>query len=367
MSENRKLDFDEKTTIFDFFLEHNSLLIACVSGLVAIISFYISLLSYVSLRIRLNEYAILPELVMVNGQGNIFYRIIAAVIFYIALILTQYIIKYYIHKYYALLAGELYYLFYKDTFTKKSIKKEKWKIWRSTLLYISPYIIIFALICLLYNLANNDLSWTTLIFAIIMLLNIFTGAYLSERKNKKRYNEKTIKNRVERIKKGMDNIDEGHICEDDKLLIKDVKDITDALHKQKIITNESVIMSAVFIVIAMVCSFLSVVINSTLEVQYQKKYPIYYDNEKEYAIVFQNDNSYVLEEIKTNGDDLIIYRNKQRYLSSDDITVEYKKYKNIQKMDWVDEKTEMQEKNEQFPISEENAVIIPEDTQNDTD
>lgn len=62
-----------------------------------------------------------------------------------------------------------------------------------------------------------------------------------------------------------------------------------------------------------------------------------------------------------------IYRNKQRYLSSDDITVEYKKFKNVTKMDWEEERTEIQIICEESPVSEEMMENDVEKIQQNTD
>lgn len=348
MSNMNKVDFDDKTTIYEYFKEHNSLLIASISGILAFISFYVGVLSYISTRIYLNEYNIRSDMIQINSQGSLFYMVIAYMFYFISITVSIFIVKNAIHQRDVNLAAKLYLsITSKNNYDMTEERRKETRYY--TFVHIFPCIILIICAVLLLELTSSYITWSTLALILTIVLFVCIYAYLSERKNNKSYRIKEIEKRIARImdeKKSKDENDE-----DVNLMIKDVVDISNSLNNRGKITNEHVTNCIILIVIAMFVSFVYVVSSSYRDTKDQKKYSIYNENDKQYAVIYQNEKIYILEQIEINGDDLIVYRNKQRYLASDDLNVERRYFKNVNKVDATDNRQETQLTEGQFEMS----------------
>ena len=82
MSETTKTQQDEQRKYVEYLKTHHTLLIACISAIVTIISFWIGLLSHVYQKIILEEYNVPLDIINTTNHGRLFYYVLMSIAFY---------------------------------------------------------------------------------------------------------------------------------------------------------------------------------------------------------------------------------------------------------------------------------------------
>lgn len=338
MSEKKEnsYDVDQQPSFIDYLKEHNSLLIAGISSLIAIFSFFVNALSYISLRVKLQEYFILPEMIKSKSQGNVFFNTVTLFVYCIMLFAGGSIIGQSLKRYF--IYSSLYR--YNKIYAKKSrvniidkeypIDKQKQhsRVYLKYTIYkILGCIVVVIIIDLLFEATNGlFFGFSFFLIATSVIITLGSGIFIAVMEAKE-YRKRNIDKIVASVLKNEEEIKRKK--EYKYFYDKFNNDSTTVLLQKWKITKMHIISCCFICASAVISSFCCIIISSTINATQNKVYQIYYDEGKTYAVVYQDADYYAMEEASIKGNDLYIYLNRQRFLSTDDISFEHRGFDNI--------------------------------------
>ena len=350
-----------KHSIYDYLKENTALLLAVVSAMVAIVSFFAKLVTLISARKELAFWEFNSSYATFGGE-SIVYTVILAIIFSCFITASSTLFS---STYEAYLQQKKFHLLAKYFLKKEkhNLKRlaEKSKKGKATELEVfvlenaeliktstkeskkSAYkdlffnlFFIFVIICcnsILFAITtvSDAGSDTWLVAFALFIVQLFTLWLL------KTLTKKTVIKKKELKEK----------CNDADYIVKFFKERKDKEYPfnkifknglRSVLSNSNIISIIVMIILncfILSCSFTFTKIDP---IERSKTFQITTVDSTPYAIVYQDDEKYYLEEIKveveqTEGEEpkeiLIVYTNRQRIITSDDIKIEVKKYDDI--------------------------------------
>lgn len=350
-----------KHSIYDYLKENTAFLLAVVSAMVAIVTFFAKLVTLISARKELAFWEFNSSYATFGGE-SIVYTVILAIIFSCFITASSTLFS---STYEAYLQQKKFHLLAKYFLKKEkhNLKRlaEKSKKGKATELEVfvlenaeliktstkeskkSAYkdlffnlFFIFVMICcnsILFAITtvSDAGSDTWLVALALFIVQLFTLWLL------KTLTKKTVIKKKELKEKSNDA---DYIVK----FFKERKDKEYPFNKifknglRSVLSNSNIISIIVMIILncfILSCSFTFTKIDP---IERSKTFQITTVDSTPYAIVYQDDEKYYLEEIKveveqTEGEEpkeiLIVYTNRQRIITSDDIKIEVKKYDDI--------------------------------------
>ncbi len=350
-----------KYSIYDYLRENTAFLLAVVSAMVAIVTFFAKLVTLISARKELVFWEFNSAYATFGGE-SIVYTVILAIIFSCFItasstlfsstyeaylqqkkfhLLAKYFLKKEKHNLKRLAekskkgkATELeVFVLENAELIKTSTKESKKSAYKDLFFNLS---FIFVMICcnsILFAIttASDAGSDTWLVALALFIVQLFTLWLL------KTLTKKTVIKKKELKEK----------CNDADYIVKFFKERKDTEYPfnkifknglRSVLSNSNIISIIVMIILncfILSCSFTFTKIDP---IERSKTFQITTVDSTPYAIVYQDDEKYYLEEIKveveqTEGEEpkeiLIVYTNRQRIITSDDIKIEVKKYDDI--------------------------------------
>lgn len=350
-----------KHSIYDYLKENTAFLLAVVSAMVAIVTFFAKLVTLIFARKELAFWEFNSSYATFGGE-SIVYTVILAIIFSCFITASSTLFS---STYEAYLQQKKFHLLAKYFLRKEkhNLKRlaEKSKKGKSTELEVfvlenaeliktstkeskkSAYkdlffnlFFIFVIICcnsILFAITtvSDAGSDTWLVALALFIVQLFTLWLL------KTLTKKTVIKKKELKEK----------CNDADYIVKFLKERKDKEYPfnkifknglRSVLSNSNIISIIVMIILncfILSCSFTFTKIDP---IERSKTFQITTVDSTPYAIVYQDDEKYYLEEIKveveqTEGEEpkeiLIVYTNRQRIITSDDIKIEVKKYDGI--------------------------------------
>lgn len=350
-----------KHSIYDYLRENTAFLLAVVSAMVAIVTFFAKLVTLISARKELAFWEFNSSYATFGGE-SIVYTVILAIIFSCFITASSMLFS---STYEAYLQQKKFHLLAKYFLKKEkhNLKRlaEKSKKGKATELEVfvlenaeliktstkdskkSAYkdlffnlFFIFVIICcnsILFAITtvSDAGSDTWLVALALFIVQLFTLWLL------KTLTKKTVIRKKELKEK----------CNDSDYIVKFFKERKDKEYPfnkvfknglRSVLSNSNIISIIVMIILncfILSCSFTFTKIDP---IERSKTFQITTVDSTPYAIVYQDDEKYYLEEIKveveqTEGEEpkeiLMVYTNRQRIITSDDIKIEVKKYDDI--------------------------------------
>ena len=363
---------EDDYTLYNYLIEHPTLLVSIISAFVIIITFIFNCVIYVSTCNYLKYWGINVEFVNINTSNKIYLLAIMSVYYFVSCILQQFL----------MLSFEKYTFDMEDVFIAKSWeielkrliqkngicksickkflkccsaektqldklkieidmhsyqfnealellkdrkkntkKKCKKKIWPSLLIVMVILVIIFCILFLTV-ISNINIPLALLVSGFgacaIISCSYFSNFWLHKRKRIKEI-RRAIREKIEKS--------------DYSIIFKGVKN--DEYPLKKLLNlqfreffNNSGMATFVYMAVTLVfCMFLILYPVATKSTEDKKLFQIVYEDEAAYAIIYANDNFYYLEEVSEDGDVLTVYKSKQRVLKKDDISYMVKEFK----------------------------------------
>ncbi len=350
-----------KHSIYDYLKENTAFLLAVVSAMVAIVTFFAKLVTLISARKELAFWEFNSSYATFGGE-SIVYTVILAIIFSCFITASSTLFS---STYEAYLQQKKFHLLAKYFLKKEkhNLKRlaEKSKKGKATELEVfvlenaeliktstkeskkSAYkdlffnlFFIFVIICcnsILFAITtvSDAGSDTWLVALALFIVQLFTLWLL------KTLTKKTVIKKKELKKK----------CNDADYIVKFFKERKDKEYPfnkifknglRSVLSNSNIISIVVMIILNCFILSCSFTFTNTDPIERSKTFQITTLDSIPYAIVYQDDEKYYLEEIKVEvekveGEEpkeiLTVYTNRQRIITCDDIEIEVKKYDDI--------------------------------------
>ncbi len=348
-----------KYSIYDYLIKNPSVLLAVVSAGIAVVTFFAKLVTLISSRKALSFWEF-DSAYATFGNDFIVYTIIFAIIFSLLTSLASILFSYTIEAY---TARKRCYLMAKYIFKNKTLKKtikkskhEKLTEQETVLLETAKKLrestkqskkhtfkdiffnLFFVFVITFFNsllfavVVDTNSNIDTWIIAVVFLfVQIFILLMLKFLTEKKILKKKEIKKN----------------CNDTEYTIKIYEEINSKEYPfnyifkngfRSVLSNSNIISTCAMILIScfVLCCMFSFA--KTDYIDESKEFQITTIDGTQYAIVYQNDEQYFLEEIEIKVNDaesavenriLIIYTNRQRIITTEDISISVEEFQKI--------------------------------------
>lgn len=354
-------DWWEQDSIFKYFVEHTALFIACVSALIAVISFIIEAIAYGRDAIYLQRWGVDISNILMSVDIS-FYSIAFSGLYIISISLVDWYmlasfssLELYFRKIYEEQSAlkcqmrDLQLLekvekdilkdikglanFYTDSLLKKfqeavlnmmllkkhhkQLRRRLKKIHRILIKNLAIKLFLSALFCLvtitLMNIYSNGIglhiveNWiiSIVIISLIILWNILR-----------------LRRRVSRDLKGSKT-------EKNSSADSEIKSKKGSHFPRNSITNGILIQFTVIIIIGLITTMISEFLSSWINAQQKNEYAIYQDQQGVYAIIYHGEDFYIMEEASTTEKVLSIDTSSQRIIKSSDLSFTYQEFEDI--------------------------------------
>lgn len=354
-------DWWEQDSVFKYFVEHTALFIACVSALIAVISFVISAIAYGRDAIYLRMWGIDISYASHSANTAIYYITISILLFTTCTFISWYMTNSFLSKAHQF---EMVYEYrhilkkYKDKLRKLRIenkalqkevarygtsnqhrrlkkgkkkielgldilKKEKMvfrNIHIKLIIYICARCIIPIFITILMTFLMDVYSYEAKFHAALYLLSLTYSVLLIIILNVLR-----LKRRVARKLKGIKT--DALIDCLNREVAKPVEPKSISLKKS--ISNGVLIQLTVIMVFGLIVTMLQQFASALLYTNERDTYAIYHDQQGVYAIVYHGKDLYIMEKASISEDTITIDKSNQRIIKSSDLSITYQEFDDI--------------------------------------
>lgn len=364
--------------IYDYFKEHPSVLISCISGVVLIIGFIFNTLIYVNECKYLNYWHLDEGLVEIRNPNQI-YEMAMVSIFYIAIMLIQCFcsltLNQYQNKIQISIYGKLLLKSMKKEYknleprTDKSGKKEKKEVKKTEELLenkellerieedIEKYeksiksfskkvinrnlcnvfvavIISIILLGITYYLSaltsvsgvnwKKVLGWTFLSSSLIWGMSCI-GLTIAQWPFNIRFRKLCFEEQVRRFERCMDRYEEDETEYPLKILME--------FRVREHINRESVYSLIIYATVIFV-TFVGM-INRTKEdeIENNRSFNIVVCDNQEYAIIYRDSSYFYLEEVEIIGSEVFVYVDRQRWIAKEDVEIINREFDEVSRID----------------------------------
>ena len=329
-------DYDQQPAFIDYLKEHSTLLVAGVSAIIAVLSFFVNALSYISLRVSLREYLLLPEMIRENGQGKVFINIVVLLVDCFILFFSIFVIRHFLNQHFVFSSFLKFNIIYKkkskDDFENNDFPVKDQKLGNKahlTLTFFKVFacVIIIAITDIILIATDGiPFSFSITLIASSILVSLACALCIS-----------LVETQIYRKKEIGKIVDSIISIEDDEQRKKEYIVYYNKYYKISYMPSEyklkatkmNIVYSFMSSMAAVILAFACIISASTITATNKKVYQLYYDKEKTYAVVYQDSDYYVLDEASIKGNDLLIYINCQRFIVTNDISFEYRAFDNV--------------------------------------
>ena len=353
MEENLNKNVQEKEQtyqIYEYMKTHHSLLIACVSAVVAVASLLTYLLIYVVQCIRLNVWNVSAEIIGEVGKGNYFYAIIFGTLFYLVIpIGDQWLGMYfdkilYLLEFMKLQKGLLKKLSdYPNTkeekrFVKKralGIRKKVNRLRRKVVYMGISLLFVFGIVWVIFyiffQISLVKIDWRTFVVLAFGLTVVFGSLLFKYKALHRNVMMPELKKRAQEVR------DFESACDLLMEICDFETDVTDSRKKDKkfkeYLSDEGIASGVSMVGGAFLTLGVALVLVSFVSAYFQKEFWIYRDAMgREYAVVYQNEKQVVLEEAEIDGETISIYMGKQLFQTYEGNAFEYMKFEEVKRI-----------------------------------
>lgn len=345
-----KYETEDKKTyrIYEYMKAHHSLLIACVSAMVAVASLVCCLLTYVIQCICLNTWNVPVEIIGEIGKGKYFYAIIYGTLFYLAIPvgdnwLSVYFDKILYHFDYIRLMNRLikrlpeYQKNKEDKkFVKKrtrELKKKVNRIKRKLVIRVIILLVIFGVVLELtyvcFQISLAKITWETMMVFAVGIVFLYG---LSLWKYKKLHRNVKLPELEKRVQK-VGNFEK--TCELMMEICDIAAEVEDSHNENKSIreymSDEDIVLGIAMVIRSFLTLSIALVLVSFIIPKVQKEFWIYSDNAgKQYAVVYRDDKKVVLEEAEIEEKKILINTGKQLIKTYEGNVFEYRKFDEVE-------------------------------------
>lgn len=345
---------DNTYTIKKYFENHEAVLVAVFSAVVALLTFLINAIIHFFYIIYLHKWNISSEIIGDIKSNKFFYSAICGFIFYAILpVFTIYIQKtctnriallWLLKQQKKLIKKEKKYLHKEKEFIHKEklyneqtineyFKKIQRNI-RSTYRYIISICIVFLFVpSLLYTsllvmfvICISESFWTSIASSVLIMVIIMICLYINFRFSYSEYNRKTLKKKQKKVTDYSEAI--ALVVEMVQLEKRINNKREEVVQIHYLISNagiKKVIQNGIYGFIGLSIWFVLLGIVSDIP----KNYWIYQsENHQQYAVVYQGNDIMVLEKALIQGNTISIDTDEQLFLQRDDKSFTYMKFKN---------------------------------------
>lgn len=337
--------------IYEYMKEHNSLLVASLSAMVAVASLISYLLIYVIQCICLNAWNVPVEIIGEVGKGKYFYAIIFGTLFYLIVPIGDKWLRIRFEKVFCLLDYiKLMKRLIRELpksqkskerkkYLKKRINKLKMKVngIKCKLIVIEISIlltfgVIWGISFVIFQLSLARITWKGI--GIIGLNTVIVSGLLRF-KYKKTYHNDKLPELVKRAQEAetFDTMSEllMEVCDvatnmtgwkDENKKIREHLSDKDIISGLRLVTRSFLTLSSVLLVV------------SFLTPKFQKEFWIYSDEStgKQYAVIYRDNKQLILDEVTIEGKTISINIEKQLFKTYEDNVFEYIKFDEVKRI-----------------------------------
>ena len=363
--------------VFDYLKEHHTLLIACISAIVAGISFFINFIAYLYQRLTLQGWNVDSRIVDFSVKGQLYYYIIVSFIYIAAICGFNSLVAKMFTRYYQNSASITYvkcivrkmkgehnsyikralklkrqlkkkrgtldqaeqeWLDEEIRYTEetKSKRKEINRILRSLrrnviknmLGGLLAVAILWFITIFIYQATVQQLSWTLLPLWLVGFGIIAFGACLQARRANKELSPKKIRREVDET--WAIGYKETTVLWDKALDI--VAKPYPRLTVKQLLSDGNLKRLAETAINLLFTLTSTIIIMGIVKTPLQREYWIYADEIKQYVVIYTNDDWYILKEAEIYGDKLVVNTSKERIINSNDITLEYRHFSEVKRI-----------------------------------
>ena len=363
--------------VFDYLKEHHTLLIACISAIVAGISFFINFIAYLYQRLTLQGWNVDSRVVDFSVKGQLYYYIIVSFIYIASICGFNYLIAKMFARYYQNSASITYAKCVvrkmkkeynqhikhiakferqmkkergaldqaeqelldqitrrteKNRYNRKKIhrliRRLRRNVIKNILAGLLATAILWLIIIFIYQVAVLQLSWMLFPSWLVGFCAIALGAYIQAR----RANKELVPQRIRKVvdetwEKGFEET----IMLWDKALEIAAKPYPRLTVKQLLSDGNLKRLAETAINLFCTLTF-TIIVMGIVKTPLQREYWIYADEIKQYVVIYTNDDWYILKEAEIYGDKLVVNTLKERILNSNDITLEYRHFSEVKRI-----------------------------------
>ncbi len=365
-SKDELISIEEEQTykIYDYMEKHHSLLIACISGMVAIGSLATSILVYIYQCMKLHTWNIPLELIGEIGKGKYFYVAVIGILYYFFVPIYQMHLQnvfkehfcFFIYiklqkklirkmrcylknkkkgcrkKYSIELVAAMKDLDNSISELKKSMRDVKrivifrivWKILGSSILWVLFFV--------LFQVSMSKMSSSSIIVSIVCLFVLISVSLISVRNVYKGTATEELKNKINNI----NSIKEGLVLLPELYIDKQSfwKDIDKKREQKEFFSDNSLSIFGFFVIYAFVAVFIFFSVSGLSDDKMKNGFWIYQSQGGQYyAVVYQNQEQVILEEAIIENDDILINTNKQLFKIYEDNQFEYREFEHVKRIE----------------------------------
>ena len=321
----------------EYIKENHSWIIACASGIIAVLLFLAGSFAYICQKITLQEYKIPAEYIDITKHGQVFYSVIASFGYYLIVGLVQLQIVRILKNYYVYSALKTYSDVYYDKHDRKNVERElsllkETKKEQKKKAVIKIFFLLLGLFVsyLIFIQVISTVRIETLLFGLAITVLVFFLARSGAKKEARESDPRKAKKNIASIYSETDEEAKAQKSDRyyDNALIRALQ-----IGTERRSVEEALLEHAVTAGVSIILTFVAVTGSAFVEARTKDTYPIYSGNDKQYVLVYQNTEVRVLEEAIIDEDSLTILLSNQRYLSSDDIELKVQKFQEVKKIE----------------------------------
>lgn len=370
---------DDTYRVYSYLEQHNTLLIAAISALVAIISALISTAAYIYQKLILHGWNIDFRIINFSVKGQLYYYILFSLIYIISIMLFSNLTQKIFNRYIQCKASVTYYkyilkklrkqsalLITKEFKTKKrNLKKAASALSEETTNYLtslsnkdkdfknaindvrrdvrvlhktiaknmlpgllSSTILLFP-IMFAYQIATANSSWPTVLISWVLCSGItMSFAYIRARQANKDIAPKKIK---EEINKSWPS-DRDKLDGLKKRILKNVTEQAPPWAVKQTLSDQSLSRIALNLFSVFVTLFLAISLTGLFSSAWQIEYWIYTDELQQYVVAYQDETQCVLKQAEIDDNRLIINTSRQKIVNNDNIILVSRKFSKVEKI-----------------------------------